>query len=152
MSGRVSLDSSPLTTTVKHIWLDFCRNFQHCRSVKHLCEGRKEGELSLTDSHHLNRHLTGDSNRSQKDGLGLKILALFTFPVRRHMRQKASTIISFTGAVCLRTISFALGEEESADECSCLLSAQSRGSGGHCCNNFERQRWGGRREAASGKW
>lgn len=54
-------------------------------------------------------------------------------------QQKASTIISFTGAVCLRTISIALGEEESADECSCLLSAQSRGKGAHSCNNFERE-------------
>lgn len=151
MSGRVSLDSSPLTT--KTYLAGFLQEFNTAGVWSiFVKEGRKEGELSLTDSHHLNRHLTGVSDRSQKDGLGLKILALFTFPVRRHMRQKASTIISFTGAVCLRTISFALGEEESADECSCLLSAQSRGSGGHCCNNFERQRWGGRREAASGKW
>lgn len=42
------------------------------------------------------------------------------------------TIISFTGAVCLRTISFALVEEESADECSCLLSVRSRAKGTYC--------------------
>lgn len=54
--------------------------------------------------------------------------------------QQSSTIISFTGAVCLRTISVALGEEESADECSSSLSVQSRGKEAQCCNNFERRR------------
>lgn len=50
--------------------------------------------------------------------------------------KQASAIISFTGAVCLRTISVALGEEESADECSGLLSSGSRGRGAQCRSNF----------------
>lgn len=56
----------------------------------------------------------------------LKILSLdhATGPVTQ--RQKAATIISFTEAVCLSTISVALGEGKSADECSCSLSVQTR--------------------------
>lgn len=40
-------------------------------------------------------------------------------------------------------ISVALVEEESADECSCLLSVQSRGKRAQRCNNFDRKCWEG---------
>lgn len=80
------------------------------------------------------------SKGQEETGLGENPHSLLYVTGPATKRQKASAIISFTGVVCLRTISVALGEEESADECSCLLSEQSRGRGAHCWNNFERQR------------
>lgn len=76
------------------------------------------------------KHLKGRLSATQKDkrrpaGLKNPCTLCVTGPATKW--QQASTIISFTGAVCLRTISVALGEEESADECSGLLSARSRG-------------------------
>lgn len=82
----------------------------------------------------------------------LKILSLDHAAGPVTQRRKAATIISFTGAVCLSTISVALGEGKSADECSCSLSVQTRGTGAHCLYNFERQRWEGGWNAASSKW
>lgn len=151
---KQSLDSVPLLRNVPShpkglstsVWSNLCGN------IYSKSEGIRERKVWNIWIFPWLRVIDREVKNGQERTSWVRTPCTLCIPGPATQRQTACTIISFTGAVCLRTISDALGEEESADECSCLLSVPSRGRGARRCNNFERQRWGGRRDAASGEW